>query len=63
MTFGTILLSKAKRQYLLTYKVSRYRLLALHGGISKPASLWPGDRMELMSKSYIQVVELKLKNE
>ena len=28
---NTVMLCKAKRQYLLTYKVSRYCLLALHG--------------------------------
>ena len=29
---ATILLCKAKRQYLVSYKVSRYCLLALQGG-------------------------------
>ena len=33
LLYMTILLCKAKRQYLLTCKVSRYCLLALHGSI------------------------------
>ena len=31
---GSVLLCKAKRQYLLTCKVSRYCLLALHGSVA-----------------------------
>ena len=34
----TILLCKAKKQYLLSYKVSRYCFLALHGNL-----LWHND--------------------
>ena len=33
--FTAVLLCKVKRQYLFTCKVSRFRLLALHGSVSE----------------------------
>ena len=55
-TTPPILLCKAKRQYLLTCKVRRYCILALHGSI---LPLITGDSVKLLLKGHAQAQIIK----